>query len=307
MITASSSPSHQQHVSSRLGPVGLRFQSILVATDYSSAGTTAVKLAARLAKEFHARLYVLHAVEQDLYASNIGGGPELQLMNLQPERESLHKYAKRIADLRTAKHEEIAFLGSPRDAIQSVGQANNIDLLVLGSHGRHGLAKLALGSVAEWAIRRLEYPVLVAGPMCSKTFRPIRSIVLATDFSRESLRPVQYASSLAQDHNATLTVVNVLPHAISPQEQSRNELSSMRKLRELLPSGCGDECTLQYQVRSGDLAHAVIDAAWEGRASLIVLGARHRSALADHAPRNKLSAIIRSSHCPVLIVPNHCS
>jgi nucleotide-binding universal stress UspA family protein len=307
MITASSSPSHQQHVSSRLGPVGLRFQSILVATDYSSAGTTAVKLAARLAKEFHARLYVLHAVEQDLYASNIGGGPELQLMNLQPERESLHKYAKRIADLRTAKHEEIAFLGSPRDAIQSVGQANNIDLLVLGSHGRHGLAKLALGSVAEWAIRRLEYPVLVAGPMCSKTFRPIRSIVLATDFSRESLRPVQYASSLAQDHNDTLTVVNVLPHAISPQEQSRNELSSMRKLRELLPSGCGDECTLQYQVRSGDLAHAVIDAAWEGRASLIVLGARHRSALADHAPRNKLSAIIRSSHCPVLIVPNHCS
>jgi nucleotide-binding universal stress UspA family protein len=264
-------------------------------------------LAARLAKEFHARLYVLHAVEQDLYASNIGGGPELQLMNLQPERESLHKYAKRIADLRTAKHEEIAFLGSPRDAIQSVGQANNIDLLVLGSHGRHGLAKLALGSVAEWAIRRLEYPVLVAGPMCSKTFRPIRSIVLATDFSRESLRPVQYASSLAQDHNATLTVVNVLPHAISPQEQSRNELSSMRKLRELLPSGCGDECTLQYQVRSGDLAHAVIDAAWEGRASLIVLGARHRSALADHAPRNKLSAIIRSSHCPVLIVPNDCS
>jgi nucleotide-binding universal stress UspA family protein len=136
MITASSSPSHQQHVSSRLGPVGLRFQSILVATDYSSAGTTAVKLAARLAKEFHARLYVLHAVEQDLYASNIGGGPELQLMNLQPERESLHKYAKRIADLRTAKHEEIAFLGSPRDAIQSVGQANNIDLLVLGSRRR---------------------------------------------------------------------------------------------------------------------------------------------------------------------------
>ncbi len=294
-------------MSARLGPVGLRFQSILVATDYSPASTTAVKFAARLAKEFHARLYVLHAVEPDLYASNIGGGPvpELELMNLQAERENLHKYAERIADLRTVKHKEIAFLGSPSDAIQSASQANNIDLLVLGSHGRHGLAKLALGSVAEWAIRRLGYPVLVTGPMCVKNFRPIRSIVLATDFSQEALRSVQYASSLGQDYNATLTVMNVLSHASTPEEQSRNELSAMIKLRELLPSGCGDECTLQYQVRSGDIAPAIIDAAREGNASLIVLGARHRSALADHAPRNKLSAIIRSARCPVLVVPAH--
>src|ERR1700677_303300 len=227
MITASSSSSHQQHVSSRFGPGGLRFQSILVATDYSPASTTAVKLAARLAKEFHAKLYVLHAVEQDLYASNIGGGPELQLMNLQPERENLHKYAERIPDLRTVKHEEIAFLGSPRDAIQSAGQANNIDLLVVGSHGRHGLAKLALGSVAEWAIRRLEYPVLVAGPMCDKTFPPIRSIVLASDFSGEASRSVQYAGSLAQDYNAKLTVMHVLSPTGTPDEQRQVELRTL--------------------------------------------------------------------------------
>ena len=127
---------------------------------------------------------------------------------------------------------------------------------MLGSHGRHGLAKLALGSVAEWAIRRLEYPVLVTGPMCDKTFRPIRSIVLATDFSQEALRSVQYASSLAQDYNATLTVMNVLSPRGTPEEQSRNELKRMRKLRELLPSGCGERVHLQYQVRSGDIAPA---------------------------------------------------
>ncbi len=210
---------------------------------------------------------MLHAVEPDLYASNVGGGPVpgLQLMNLQIERENLHKYAERIPDLRTVKHKEIAFLGSPGDAIQSAGQANNIDLLVLGSHGRHGLAKLALGSIAEWVIRRLEYPVLVAGPLCVKAFRPIRSIVLATDFSPEALRSVHYASSLAQDYNATLTVMNVLSHASAPEEQSQNELSSMKKLRELLPSACGDEFTLQYQVRTGEIAPAVIDVAREGK------------------------------------------
>ena len=70
MITASPSSAQKERENSRLGPVGLRFRSILLATDYSPASATAVKLAARLAKEFHSRLYVLHAVEPDLYAAN---------------------------------------------------------------------------------------------------------------------------------------------------------------------------------------------------------------------------------------------
>jgi nucleotide-binding universal stress UspA family protein len=309
MLTVSSSSSQKQLDSTRLGPVGLRFRSILVATDYSPASTTAVKLAARLAKEFHARLYVLHAAEPDVYAANMGGCPlpDLQPANLQREREDLHQYAEHIPDLRSVKHKEIVLLGSPSDAIQSAGEANSIDLLVLGSHGRHGLAKLVLGSVAEWAIRRLDYPVLVAGPLCDKNFRPIRSIVLATDFSDEASRSVQYASSLAQDYNARLTVMHVLPPTGTPQEQQHVELSTLGKLRDLLPSDCGEWCTLHYQVKTGDIAAAVIGSAQENKANLIVLRARHRSTLADHLPRTRLSAIIRGAQCPVLVVPAHCS
>jgi nucleotide-binding universal stress UspA family protein len=308
MITASAGSPQKQHENSRLGPVGLRFRSILVATDYSPASATAVKLAAGLAKEFHTRLYVLHAVEPDPYANNmLGPVPGLQLVNLQVERENLHKYAEHIPDLRTVKHKQIVFLGSPSDAIQSAAQANSIDLLVVGSHGRHGLAKLALGSVAEWAIRRLEYPVLVAGPMCDKAFPPIRSIVLATDFSGEASRSVQYAGSLAQDYSARLTVMHVLPPTGAPEEQQTLELRTLGKLRQLLPSDSGEWCTLQYQVKTGDIAAAVVGSAQENRANLIILRARHRSTLADHLPRTKISAIIRGAHCPVLVVPAHCS
>lgn len=307
MTAASTSSLQKEHENSRLGPVGLRFRSILVATDYSPASATAVKLAARLAKEFHARLCVLHAVEPDLYVADMAGPvPDLQLVNLQAERENLHNYAEHIPDLRTVKHKQIVFLGSTSDAIQSAGQANGIDLLVVGSHGRHGLAKLALGSVAECAIRRLEYPVLVAGPMCDKTFPPIRSIVLATDFSGEASRSVQYAGSLAQDYNARLTVMHVLPPTGTPEEQ-KVELRTLGKLRDLLPSDCGEWCTLQYQVKTGDIAAAVIGSAQENKANLIILRARRRSTLADHLPRTKISAIIRGAHCPVLVVPAHCS
>jgi nucleotide-binding universal stress UspA family protein len=308
MTAASTSSLQKEHDNSRLGPVGLRFRSILVATDYSPASATAVKLAARLAKEFHARLSVLHAVEPDLYVADMAGPvPDLQMVNLQVERENLHEYAEHIPDLRTVKHNEIVLLGSPSEAIQSAGQANTIDLLVVGSHGRHGFAKLALGSVAEWAIRRLEYPVLVTGPMCDKTVRPIRSIVLATDLSGEASRSVQYGASLAQDYNARLTVMHVLSPTGTPEEQQHVELRTLGKLRELLPGDCGDCCTMQYQVKSGDIATAVIGTAQENKANLIVLRARHRSTLADHLPRTKLSAIIRGAHCPVLVVPAHRS
>jgi nucleotide-binding universal stress UspA family protein len=279
-----------------------------VATDCSPASATGVKLAARLAKEFHARLYLLHAIPPQNYAVSMRGPfPELELMNLQAAHDNLHNYAENIPELRTVKHKEIVFLGSPSGAIQSAGESNGIDLLVLGSHGRQGLAKLTLGSVAEWAIRRLQYPVLVAGPGCEKNLLPIKSIVLATDLTEQALRSAQYASSMAQDYNARLTVINVLSPASTPDEQARAEKSTNKKLHQFMPRACAEWCTLKFEAKTGDIAPAILQSAKENKANLIVLGAQHRAPLADHLPRTKLSAIIRGSHCPVLVVPAHSS
>ena len=303
MTTTVGSSLKKEHENPQLGPAGLRFRSILVATDCSPASEIAVRLAARVAKKSHARLYVLHSILPELYGVGMRGPvPELALMDIQNARENLHRYVEHIPDLRTVKHKELVFLGSASDAIQSAGESNGIDLLVIGSHGRHGLAKLTLGSVAEWAIRRLTYPVLVAGPMCDKSLRPIRSIVLATDLS-QALRPAQYAGSMAQDYNARLTVLNVLPHASTTDEQNQIESSTRKELPQLVPSDCGEQCTLNFEVKTGDVAPAILHSAQINKANLIVLGAKHRAPLADHVPRTKLSAIIRGSHCPVLVVP----
>ena len=302
MTTNVSSSTKREHENPQLGSAGLRFRSVLLATDCSPASEIAVKLAARVAKESHAKLYVLHATLPELYGVEMRGPvPELALADLQNARENLHRYVEHIPELRTVKHKEIAFLGSACEAIQSAGESNGIDLLVLGSHGRDGLAKLTLGSVAEWAIGRLSYPVLVAGPMCDKNLRPIRSIVLATDLS-QALNPAQYASSMAQDYNARLTVLNVLPQA-STDERNQIESRTRKKLHQLVPSDCGEQCSLNFEVKTGDVALAILHSAQVNKANLIVLGAKHRAPLADHVPRTKLSAIIRGSHCPVLVVP----
>jgi nucleotide-binding universal stress UspA family protein len=308
VIATSSCPLPRKRERSSLGPVGLRFRSILVATDCTPASATAVRLAARLAKQFHAKLYVLHAVMPELYGVGMRGPvPELALLDLTTARESLHKYALRIPELRSVINKEIVFLGSPVDGIESAGKSHDVDLLVLGCHGRQGLAKLALGSVAEWAIGRLHYPVLVAGPACDKSFRPFRSIVLGTDLADQSLRAAQYAGSLAEEYQAKLTMVNVLPATSTAEEHASDELSATRKLHALLSSDCKDSCTLKFDLRTGAIASAILQSARENRANLIVLGAPRRAPLADHLPRTKLSAVIREAHCPVLLVPAHSS
>ena len=308
MLTVSSSPLTTDRQSSRLGPVGLRFRSILVATDCTPTSTVAVKLGARLAKEFHSKLYVLHAIMPELYAVNMGGPiPELEILNRQTAHDNFHRYAERIPELRSVKHKELIFFGAAPDGIESVAKSHGIDLLVLGSHGRRGIAKLTLGSVPEWAIRRLNYPVLVAGPACEKTLRPTRSVLLATDTLQPSLRSVEYASSIAQEHNARLTFVTVLPGDHIREEQAETERSAVTQMQNLLPADCADWCTLNFEVKSGKIAPAILECAEHSKANMIVLGARHKPTLADHVPRTTLSAIMREARCPVLVIPDQPS
>jgi len=307
MITVSKNQTDGENATCRLGPVSLRFRSILVATDCTPASEKAVRLGARLAKEFHARFCLVQAISPEHYAVDMRGPfPELELQSLQLARENLQSYVQHFRELRTVKHREIVEFGSPAEIIQSNAESNGIDLLVLGSRGRQGLAKLTLGSVAEWAINRLKYPVLVAGPSCENDLLPIRSIVVATDLSARAARPAQFASSMAQDYNARLTAIHIPPKDGTPKEQTRTEQRINKKLHELMPSGCGDRCSLKFEVGSGDIATAILQSARANRANLVVLGARHKAPLADHMPRTKLSTIIRESRCPVLLVPTGC-
>jgi nucleotide-binding universal stress UspA family protein len=140
--------------------------------------------------------------------------------------------------------------------------------------------------------------------MCDKSLRPIRSIVLATDLSQQTLLSAQYATSMAQDYNARLTVLNVLAaHAGTTDEQNHAESSARQKLHQFLPVDCRQQCTLHFEVKTGEIAPAILQSAQIDKANLIVLGAKHRAPLADHLPRTTLSAIIRGSRCPVLVVP----
>jgi nucleotide-binding universal stress UspA family protein len=105
--------------------------------------------------------------------------------------------------------------GRIEDCLQSAVEKNDTDLVVIGTHGRTGLGKLLLGSVAEEIFRTVPCPVLTVGPRASMpngTAGEFQSILYATDFSAESMGAARYAVSLAQEFQARL----ILLHVIAP-------------------------------------------------------------------------------------------
>jgi nucleotide-binding universal stress UspA family protein len=138
---------------------------ILVATDFSTGSDLALDYATTLAHQFGAAVHLLHVVEDPFVAG--AWTPELYIASISTVRASLiDEAAARLARLCPAfeRHgltvTSEVMVGSPAPAIRDVAEARRCDLVVMGTHGRSGMAHLLLGSVAEKVIRQAPCPVL---------------------------------------------------------------------------------------------------------------------------------------------------
>jgi nucleotide-binding universal stress UspA family protein len=301
-VIATASKPVQDHL--QLETRRLSFRSILAATDLSEEGTSSIKLAADLAFQYRSQLYVVHAVPPQIYVPRVDQ-IEATRKDLERIRYRLHAYNQDIPELRKVEYEEMVVCASPQTAIATTVISKKIDLLVVGSHGRQGVPKLALGSIAEWSIRHVHCPILVAAPKWNHATRERQSILFATSLRAESLRPAQYASSLAQEYNAELTLL----HVVSPDDPEFGSVTEQQnvlaKLHQLLPQNASDWCTPRFEVLSGEVANVVEKVASAIGATMIILGARVGGPLSEHAPWGILSKIIAEARCPVLVVPTH--
>ena len=102
--------------------------------------------------------------------------------------------------------------GDVAQSILDCARQNKADVIVVGTHGRGGLGKMLMGSVAERVFRQSPVPVMTVGPhlhRAARGFAP-RNILLAADFTPASECAAQYAGALARERNAKLTVLHVL-------------------------------------------------------------------------------------------------
>jgi nucleotide-binding universal stress UspA family protein len=139
---------------------------ILVPVDFSEYSQAALHYAAELARPLGAEVDVLHVSEAPIfvpYGSTIDAGvsdPSLIDMFLRRSEQALREFvadaAKRGDVVRGSRTE----MGSPAQAITDFAKTNGYDLIVIGTHGRSGISRALLGSVAERVVRLARCPVL---------------------------------------------------------------------------------------------------------------------------------------------------
>lgn len=277
-------------------------KNILYATDFSRYSDAALPFALSIARKYGSKLFAVHVVSLSPFANSspTQAWQELVAQALREAQEAMNHAKGRWNHV---PHETLLRRGDIWNELSKVIQEDAIDLVVCGTHGRSGVSKILMGSVAEGIYRHARCPVLTIGPNVSgepESVGDIHSILYPTDFSPESLAAVPYAVSLAQENQARLYLLYVTATAESPEVE--RELAG--RLRSLVPPEANLACAPKAFVDVGEPAPCITTLAEELRVDLIVLGPRRLSRFAGsgHLPGSTAQYVVSKAICPVLTV-----
>lgn len=190
---------------------------ILVPTDFSKHAEYALKVAAQIARENNSEIILLHMLELPHQAGDaLGSGhniPEIMFFK--------NKAIERLESLMDVDYldgipvSEVIQFEKAFDGIIGISKKNNIDFIVMGSHGASGFQELMIGSNAEKVVRTSEIPVLVIKNE-TPNFKA-ENFVFASDFSNEIKKPFAKIVELAKIFNSRLSLVMInTPNSFKP-------------------------------------------------------------------------------------------
>jgi nucleotide-binding universal stress UspA family protein len=293
-------------------------RSILCPVDFSEPSRGALRAAWGLARSLHARFFVLHVVD-DRFAQ-----PLTPLSVFERIRQDVRSEAEaRLGAFVEAAlptwpmPERFVRWGAPADEIVSEIGRSAPDLVVLGTHGRSGLERFAVGSVAEKVVRASPVPVLTVRGGGSWTLvngsrgGAERKILLATDLSEHAARAASLAAWFAATFDAELSVLHVVVPAPDLSDPigvplpidftGKRENDARARLDEwssrFLPT---DTRRRNDVVVASSAVEGIVREAAAQRVDLVVLGTHgwglfHRALLGSVAART-----LRRAPCPVL-------
>jgi len=288
----------------------LALKNFLLLTDFSEPSELAIPFAASLAREYEGKVHAVHVLTPVplAYAS-----PESAAIAIEGTEEGAEAGMQQLdSQLAGVTHEAILVRGeSVWSSVEKILDERDIDLLILGTHGRTGAMKLLVGSVAEEIFRRASIPVLTIGPAVRTGTHlggRFHSVLYATDFTPEAQTAAPYAISMAEENQARLVLLHVMRHPEEKRTEQR-ELDSvanvMHQLYEIVPENAQMWCRPEATVRFGAPADRILEASRELNADLIVLGVRNpgrRMSAATHLERTTAHKVVAHAPCPVLTI-----
>lgn len=182
---------------------------ILIPTDFSEHAEYALKVAAQIAKKNNSEIILLHMLELPHESSDaMGSGkeiPEIMFFKNAAMRKLEDLMDEEYLDginVSEAVQFELAF-----DGIMKIAKKNDVDLIVMGSHGASGYKEMFIGSNAEKVVRNSEVPVLIIKKDEGKF--EVNNFVFASDFSDEVKKPFGRAVDFVNHFDATLHLVMI--------------------------------------------------------------------------------------------------
>jgi len=288
----------------------ISLKNILFLTDFSEASASALPFAAMIARAYGAKLTTLHVLLPSV-SPYLAAEMYVPMLN---DQEDVAKGEMERVDAQLAGIERDSFIERGAGVWQVLAKTlgeRQIDLIVLGTHGRTGLKKAMMGSAAEEVFRQTNVPVLTIGPAVHSGAHSggrFRCVLFATDFNTVSGAAAPYAVSLAQENQARLVLLHVLP-APKPGKQARlgglSVAEAMHSLEDLVPQDAELWCRPEPKIEHGEPAAQILATAeWCG-ADLIVLGVRGMDTLAGLVTRVEHAIaydVVAHAPCPVLTV-----
>lgn len=285
---------------------GVSIRNVLIATDLSRQSNTAVALGVDFARSYGAKAEVMYVVPHEQF---LMAGPEVYIAMKDAARRDLLDFKDQLR--RTKSYEEgqdyqlVVAEGDVAECILDCTARRHIDLVVMSTHGRSGLGRALLGSVAERVFRHSAAPVLTLGPRFSmRAALPPRRILVPVDFTSASERSVQYACALAQEHHAKLAFIHVIEpsFATATGDVERLQRVAQDKLRDFVAGNLDDESQVEFYAALGEIVPAILDCADTSGADFMVLGVHAITGLLDRLRWQVAYAVVRGASCPVLTV-----
>lgn len=284
------------------------YERILIPTDGSDSAGRAITSALSISSRFDAQCHGIFVLD----TREIPQGIEVDLTQLLTDQGESALDSFEAAANETDVSTVVELIeGSNRihEEILAYADAKESDLIVMGSHGRRGLERFLLGSVAEHTLRHASIPVMIV--RSEPIDKSIDRILLPTDGSRGASAAIAHALELATAFDATLHVINVVDvHALTGEHLSHTIYQEFERMgQEAVDSVIEDANdagveSIEASVLTGTPSRSITEYVDERDIDLIVMGTHGRSGIQRYLLGSVTERVLRTASTPVLTVPS---
>jgi nucleotide-binding universal stress UspA family protein len=297
------------------------YKNIMVPTDGSGFDREAIRVALQIAERSQAavRLVRVHSTGRLFGTETAPDAVSVSAKIMRQERlrilAELDNLAAECRKVSTARISAALEDGPVPDALCTYARRNNIDLIVISSHGRGGIARLSFGSVTDSLIRHATSPVLVIKPHASY-LNPgaeelFKRIIVPLDGSSLAEQILPQAIALAKLDTARLTLLTVLAPRTSPQKAiagqkapwwDRDIAAAQAYLYRIAAQLRQDGCLTTTHVAIGEnVGQVITDYAHNVRADLVAIATHGRSGV-SRALRGSVADVVTRTGMPSMLV-----